>query len=85
MNINKLYYMLEMAKYVHKHTHSFTTMDPKRTIKMSSKVLYAGCGPTAYHSTTFAGLYIWSSPRAFATGSHNEKQILPKIMKQKRF
>ena len=33
---------------------------------------------------TFAGLYISSSPRAFATGSHNEKTILPK-MKQKRF
>ena len=46
-----------MAKYVYKNTHFFITMDPKRTIKMSLKVLYAGWGPTAYHSMTFAGLY----------------------------
>ena len=33
----------------------------------------------------FAGLYISSSPRAVATGSHHEKPILPKIMRQKSF
>ena len=32
-----------------------------------------------------AGLYISSSPRAVATGSHHEKPILPKIVKQKSF
>ena len=73
-----------MAKYLYKNTHYSATMDPKRTIKMSSKVLSAGWGPTACHSITFAGLYISSSPRAFATGSHAEKPILRK-MKQKRF
>ena len=31
-----------MAKYLHKNTHYYDTIDPKRTIKMSSKVLHAG-------------------------------------------
>ena len=31
-----------MAKYVCKNTHFFITMDPKRTIKMSLTVSYAG-------------------------------------------
>ena len=70
-----------MTKYMYKNTHFFTTMDPKRIIKMSLKVLYAGWGPTACYSMTFAGLYISSSPRAVATGSHHEKPILPKIMR----
>ena len=74
-----------MAKYVYKNTHSFTTMDRKRTIKMYSKVLYAGWGPTACHSMSFAGLHILSRPRAVVTGSYQEKPILPKIMKQKIF
>ena len=62
-----------MAKYVYKNTHFFITMDPKRTIKMSLKVLYAGWGPKAYHSMTLAGLYISSSPRAVVTGSYHAK------------
>ena len=74
-----------MAKYIYKNTHFLFTMDPKRIIKMSLKVLYAGWGPTACYSMTFAGLYISSSPRAVATGSHHEKPILPKIMRQKSF
>ena len=74
-----------MAKYKYKNTHFFTTMDPKRIIKMSLKVLYAGWGPAACYSMTFAGLYISSSPCAVATGSHHEKPILRKIMKQKSF
>ena len=74
-----------MAKYVYKNTHFFITMDPKRTIKMSLKVLYAGWGPKACHSMTLAGLYISSSPRAVATGSYHAKPILPKMMKQKSF
>ena len=72
-----------MAQYIYKNTHFFTTMDPKRIIKMSLKVLYAGWGPAACYSMTFAGLYISSSPCAAATGSHHEKPILPKIMRQK--
>ena len=75
-----------MAKYIYKNTHFFFTMDPKRIIEMSLKVLYAGWGPTAYYSMTFAGPYISSSPRAVPTGSHHEKPIsLPKIMRQKSF
>ena len=35
-----------MAKYIYKNTHFFATMDPKRIIKMSLKVLYAGWGPS---------------------------------------
>ena len=31
-----------MAKYIYKNTHVLFTMDPKRIIKMSLKVLYAG-------------------------------------------
>ena len=31
-----------MAKYLHKNTRYYDTIDPKRTIKMSSKVLHAG-------------------------------------------
>ena len=31
-----------MAKYIYKNTHFLFTMDPKRIIKMSLKVLYAG-------------------------------------------
>ena len=42
-----------MEKYLYNNIHFFTTMDPKRTIKMSSKVLYAGLGPTACHSMTY--------------------------------
>ena len=68
-----------MAKYIYKQTHFFATTDPKRIIKMSLKVLYASWGLTACYSMTFAGLYISSSPRAVATGSHHEKPILPKI------
>ena len=30
-----------MAKYIYKNTHFFFTMDPKRIIEMSLKVLYA--------------------------------------------
>ena len=30
-----------MAKYLHKNTHNYDTIDPKRTLKMSSKVLQA--------------------------------------------
>ena len=74
-----------MEKYLYKNTDFFITMDPKRTIKMSLKVLYAGWGPTAYHSMTLAGLYISSSPRAAAAGSHHAKPILPKMMKQNSF
>ena len=74
-----------MAKYIYKNTHFFITMDPKRTIEMSLKVLYAGWGPKAYHSMTLAGLYISSSPCAVATGSYHVKPILPKMMKQKSF
>ena len=75
-----------MAKYIYKNTHFFFTIDPKRIIKMSLKVLYAGWGPWGMlYSMTFAGLYISSSPRAVATGSHHEKPILPKIMRQKSF
>ena len=64
-----------MAKYIYKNTHFFATMDPKRIIKMSLKGLYAGWGRTACYFMTFAGLYISSSPRAVATGSHHEKLI----------
>ena len=46
-----------MEKYRYKNTHFFATMDPKRIIKMSFKVLYAIWGPTACYSMTFAGLY----------------------------
>ena len=74
-----------MAQYIYKNTHFFPAMDLKRIIKMSLKVLYAGWGPTACYSMTFAGLYISSSPRAVATGSHHEKPILPKIIRQKSF
>ena len=74
-----------MAKYIYKNTHFFFTMDPKRIIEVSLKVLYAGWDPTACYSMTFADLYISSSPRAVATGSHHEKPILPKIMRQKSF
>ena len=56
-----------MAKYIYKNTHFFATMDPKRIIKMSLKVLYAGWGPAVCYSMTFAGLYISRSPRAVAT------------------
>ena len=44
-----------MAKYLHKNTRYYDTIDPKRTIKMSSKVLHAGWGPTACRSMKFAG------------------------------
>ena len=64
-----------MAKYIYKNTHFFATMDPKKIIKMFLKVLYASWGPTACYSMTFAALYISSSPRAVATGSHHEKPI----------
>ena len=74
-----------MAKYIYKNTHFFFTVDPKRIIEMSLKVLYAGWDPTACYSMTFADLYISSSPRAVATGSHHEKPISPKIMRQKSF
>ena len=41
-----------MAKYIYKNAHFFTTltMDPKKIIKMSWKVLFAGWGPTACYS-----------------------------------
>ena len=74
-----------MAKYIHKNTHFFFTMDPKKIIKMCLNVLYTGWGFTVCYSMTFAGLHISSSPRAVATGSHHEKPILPKIMGQKSF
>ena len=52
-----------MAKYIYKKTPFFFTMDPKRIIEMSLKVLYAGWDPTACYSMTFAGLArsIWQS------------------------
>ena len=35
----QLSFIKEIAKYLHKNTHDYDTIDPKRTIKMSSKVL----------------------------------------------
>ena len=67
-NINRKKLSKEIAKYIYKKPHFFTTIDSKRTIKMSLTVLYAGWGHMACYSMTFAGLYISSSPLAVATG-----------------
>ena len=67
--------LLRNGKIHVQKTHFFTTMDPKRTIKISWKVLYAGWGPTACYCMTFAGLYISSSPRAVATQATTKNQF----------
>ena len=59
-----------MAKYIYKNTHFFATVDPKRIIKMSLKVLYAGWGPTACYSYAPANSHACAPAHACGPISH---------------
>ena len=67
-----------MAQYVYENTHSFTQW----ILKELSTCLQRFYAPVEVLRYAIQRNFLAFAKRAFATGSHHEKPILPKLMKQ---